>query len=123
MVLRLFSLVYGIEVISSVELLVPTPRVVYGQETDMDATTCAEIRTMNLETLEEMQNLTYNRTQRYQQQMANAYNKAMKSRVFVKGQMVLKATDHIRRNLSAPSKFAPSWEGPYLIREANDSGR
>ena len=53
--------------------------------------------------------------------MANAYNKAMKSRVFVKGQMVLKVANHIRRNLSAPSKFAPSWKGPYLIREANDS--
>ena len=36
--------------------------------------------------------------------------------------MVLKAVDHIRRNLSAPSKFTPSWEGPYLIKEANDSG-
>ena len=54
--------------------------------------------------------------------MTNAYNKAMKSRVFVKGQMVLKAADHIRRNLSTPFKFALSWEGPYLIREANDSG-
>ena len=36
--------------------------------------------------------------------------------------MVLKAVDYVRRNLSAPSKFAPSWEGPYLVREANDSG-
>ena len=36
--------------------------------------------------------------------------------------MVLKAADHIKRNLSAPSKFAPSWEGPYLIREASASG-
>ena len=54
--------------------------------------------------------------------MANAYNKATKSRVFVKGQMVLKAADHIKRNLLAPSKFATSWEGPYLIREANASG-
>ena len=54
--------------------------------------------------------------------MASAYNKAMESRVFVKGQMVLKAADHIKRNLSAPSKFAPSWEGPYLIREASASG-
>ena len=52
--------------------------------------------------------------------MANAYNKAMKSKVFVKGQMVLKFADHIKRNLSAPSKFAPSWEGPYLIKEAID---
>ena len=72
--------------------------------------------------MEEMWNIAYNRTQRYQQQMANAYNKATKSRVFVKGQMVLKAADHIKRNLLAPSKFAPSWEGPYLIREASASG-
>ena len=53
--------------------------------------------------------------------MANAYNKATKSRVFVKGQMVLKAADHIKRNLLAPSRFALSWEGPYLIREASAS--
>ena len=103
-----FSLVYGTEAISLVELLVPTPKVVHRQEVDMDAATCAEIRIMYLETLEETQNLAYNRTEQYQQQMANAYNKTMKSRVFVKGQMVLKATDHVRRNFLAPSKFAPS---------------
>ena len=79
-----FSLVYGTEAISPVELLVPTPRVVHGQETDV--------------------------------------SKAMKSKVFVKGQMVLKVADHIKRNLSAPSKFAPSWEGPYLIKEVSVSG-
>ena len=36
--------------------------------------------------------------------------------------MVLKAADHVKRNLSKPSKFAPSWEEPYLIREASDNG-
>ena len=51
----------------------------------MYATTCAEIKTIDLKTLEETRNLSYNHTQRYQQQMANAYNKAMKSKVFVKG--------------------------------------
>ena len=54
--------------------------------------------------------------------MANAYNKATKSRVFVKGQMVLKAADHIKRSLSVPSKFSPSWVGPYLTREASTNG-
>ena len=53
--------------------------------------------------------------------MANAYNKVMKARTFVIGQMVLKAAYHVRRNLFTPSKFALSWEGPYLVREANDS--
>ena len=60
-----FSLVYGIEAISLVELLVPTPRVVHGQEIDINAITCAKIRTMDLETLKETQNLAYNSTQRY----------------------------------------------------------
>ena len=54
--------------------------------------------------------------------MANAYNKVIKARTFVNGQMVLKAADYVRRNLSVPSKFAPNWVGPYLIREANESG-
>ena len=62
------------------------------------------------------------RIQRYRQQITNAYNKVMKARTFVNGQMVLKAVDHVRRNLSAPFKFAPNWIGPYLIREANESG-
>ena len=46
----------------------------------------------------------------------------MKARTFVNGQIVLKAADHVRRILSTPFKFTSSWEGPYLIREANDSG-
>ena len=57
-----FSLVYGTEAISLVELLVPTPRVIHGQETDVDAATCAEIRTTDFETLEETWNLAYNHT-------------------------------------------------------------
>ena len=61
-----FSLVYGTKAISLVELLVSTPMVVHGRETDVDVATCAEIRTTDLETLEETRNLAYNRTQRYQ---------------------------------------------------------
>jgi hypothetical protein len=36
--------------------------------------------------------------------------------------MVLRAVDHVRRGLPSPSKSAPNWEGPYLIRETYDSG-
>ena len=54
--------------------------------------------------------------------MANAYNNVMKARTFVNGQIVLKAAGYVRRNLSTPSKFAPNWVGPYLVREANESG-
>ena len=117
-----FCLVYGTKAISLVKLLVPTPRVVHGKEIEMSVATCAECKVSNLETLEEARNLAYSHIQRYQQQMTNAYNKVMKARTFVNGQLVLKATDHVRRNLFAPSKFAPNWVGPYLVREANGSG-
>ena len=60
-----FSLVYGIKAISPVELLVPTPRVVHGQEVEMSATICAEHKVSDLETLEEARNLAFGRIQRY----------------------------------------------------------
>ena len=36
--------------------------------------------------------------------------------------MVLRAAEHVRKNLPRPSKFAPKWEGPYIIKKAHDSG-
>ena len=113
---------YGTEAISLVELLVPTPRVIHGQEIEMSVATCAECKVLDLKTLEEVTSLALGYIQRYRQHMANAYNKVMKARTFVIGQMVLKVADHERMNLSAPSKFALSWEGPYLVWEANNSG-
>ena len=54
-----FSLVYVTEAISLVELLVPTPRVIHGQEIEMSAVTCAECRVPDFETLEEVRNLAF----------------------------------------------------------------
>ena len=54
--------------------------------------------------------------------MAKAYAQAVHPRAFMEGQMVLKAIEHVRKNVPGPSKFAPKWEGPYIIRKAHDSG-
>ena len=35
--------------------------------------------------------------------------------------MVLRAAEHVRKNILGPLKFAPKWEGPYDIREAHDN--
>ena len=108
----LFSLMYGTEAVSPVELLVLTPRVVHGQEVEMSAATCAEYKVSDLEALEEARNLAVGRIQQYQQQMANAYNKVMKARTFVNGQMVLKAADHVRRNLSRSEEHTSELQSP-----------
>uniref|UniRef100_A0A2N9J549 Reverse transcriptase domain-containing protein n=1 Tax=Fagus sylvatica TaxID=28930 RepID=A0A2N9J549_FAGSY len=54
--------------------------------------------------------------------ITSAYEKTLQTRIFAKGQMVMRTVDHVRRGLPSLSKFAPNWEGPYLIREAYDSG-
>jgi hypothetical protein len=116
-----FSLVYGTDAISPMKLLVPSPRILHGMDLEADADICAEARVANLESLEEARELAQVRSLRYHQKLANAYEKTLQTRIFPKGQMVLRIVDHVRRGLPSPSKFAPNWEGPYLIREAYDS--
>uniref|UniRef100_A0A2N9EU18 Integrase catalytic domain-containing protein n=1 Tax=Fagus sylvatica TaxID=28930 RepID=A0A2N9EU18_FAGSY len=117
-----FSLVYGTDTISPTELVVPSPRVMQGSELEVDANMCAEAWMANLEGLDEARELAKARSQRNYQKMAGVYSKALRVRVFVEGQMVLKAAEFVRRNLPSPSKFSPNWDGPYIIREAHGSG-
>ena len=69
----IFSLVYGTEAISPVELVVPTPRVVReeSQEETKDANN--ERRLADLEGVEEEKELAKKRSQRYQQRITRAY--------------------------------------------------
>ena len=54
--------------------------------------------------------------------MAKAYRQIVHPRTFIEGQLVLRAAEHVRKNVPKPSKFAPKWEGPYIIKEAHDNG-
>ena len=93
-----------------------------GSELEVDANMCAEVRMADLEGLDEARDLAKVRSQRNYQKMANVYSKALRVRIFVEGQMVLKVVKFVRRNLPSPSKFSPNWDGPYIIREAYGSG-
>jgi hypothetical protein len=116
-----FSFVYGTDTISHTKLVVPSPRVMQGSELEVDANMYAEARMTDLEGLDKARDLAKARSQRNYQKMANVYNKALRFRIFVEGQMVLKAAEFVRRNLPSPSKFSPNWDGPYIIREAHGS--
>jgi hypothetical protein len=93
-----------------------------GSELEIDANMCAEARVADLEGLDEARELAKAINQRNYQKMAGVYSKALRFRVFVEGQMVLKAAEFVRRNLPSPSKLSPNWDGPYIIREAHGSG-
>uniref|UniRef100_A0A2N9FVD9 Integrase catalytic domain-containing protein n=1 Tax=Fagus sylvatica TaxID=28930 RepID=A0A2N9FVD9_FAGSY len=99
-----------------------SPKTATGTELEADVEMCAEARVADLESLDEARELALARSLRYHQKLANAYGKTVHTRIFSQGQMVLKTADHVRRGLPSPSKFTPNWEGPYVIREAHDSG-
>ena len=117
-----FSIVYGIDTISPTELVVLSPRVMQGSELEVDANMCAEARIADLEGLDEARDLAKARSQRNYQKMANVYSKALRVQIFIEGQMVLKATEFVRRNLPSPFEFSSNWDGPYIIQEAYVSG-
>ena len=103
-----FSLVYGTETISPVELMVPTARTLQGQELETDVDMCAETRMVDLETMDEMRDITRERVRRYRQQMSSMYKQNVHERIFVEGQLILRVADYKRRNIVTPSKFAPN---------------
>ena len=53
--------------------------------------------------------------------MTETYGRMTKKGVFTKGQLVLKVANYVRQGMAGPSKFAPKWEGPFVIREAHQS--
>ena len=68
-----FSLVYRTEVISSVELVVLTPRIVLEENQEDTEDTNNERRIVDLEGVEEERELARRRSQRYQKRMTRAY--------------------------------------------------
>ena len=99
----LFSLIYGTEAISPMELVVPTPRVVLEENQESTEDTNDERRVADLDGLEEEREVTRMRSQRYQQRMAKAYAQSVHPKAFPKafteGQLVLRIVEHVRRNL------------------------
>ena len=117
-----YSLVYGSEAVSLVELLVPSARVVLINDVEWDADTCAIMRAFDLEAAEELRNEASRCIQLYQGRTTRAFNKRVNPRIFKRGDIILRTAEHVRRQLPGPSKFSPQWEGPFLVSQAHESG-
>ena len=89
------------------------------QEKEKEEEVFAVKRFENLEELDEKREEAQKRNRRYRQKMTEAYGRMTKERVFAEGQLVLKVAYYVRRGLAGPSKFAPKWEEPLVIREAH----
>ncbi|GKU89649.1 hypothetical protein SLEP1_g3763 [Rubroshorea leprosula] len=113
-----YSLVYGMEVVLPIELEIPSMRIL--SESGIEEEDLIQKRIDYLNLLDEKRLVTLCHGQCYQQQIVTAYNKKVKPRVFHQGDLVLRK---IMPNERDPrGKFAPNYEGPYVVKEAFSRG-
>ncbi|KAL6188761.1 hypothetical protein ACLB2K_040152 [Fragaria x ananassa] len=117
-----YSLVYGSEEISPVELTVLIARVLTVNDLEWDASSCFDWRLMDLEAADKQRQQAEENMKAYHEKVTQAYNRTVKERCFKERDLVLKTADWVRKQVSGPSKFAPQWEGPFIVKESHSSG-
>jgi len=106
-----FSMTYGVEAVLPIEIEAPTLRTVVHNDEDN-----AEGLSGGLDLLEEKRLDSQLRLAAYQQRTARYYNKKVRQRRFIPGELVLKrVTQSTKPKNTGP--LGPTWEGPYRIRE------
>ncbi|XP_047330988.1 uncharacterized protein LOC124934495 [Impatiens glandulifera] len=112
-----YSLVYGMEAVQPIELELPTLRVLL--ESHVIEEDWLKSRYDQLSLMEDRRLDALCKTQAYQQRMTRAFNKKVKPRHLVVGDLVLRKT----RELQDPrGKFQPPWEGPFIIKQIFSGG-
>ncbi|XP_072086570.1 uncharacterized protein [Arachis hypogaea] len=108
-----FRLVYGSEAMIPLEISQESIRT-YIDNQD-------EARRTELDIFEEVRDIATLKQRATQQTIARQYNKSVKSRSFVKGDLVLRKTEAARKPPSH-GKLAANWDGPYRISEVLGNG-
>jgi hypothetical protein len=113
-----YSLVYGMEVVLPVEVEIPSLRIL--SQTQLKEVEWARARYKQLNFIDEKRLAALCHGQLYQRRIERAYNKKARPRTFQPGDLVLK-----KRNTAlsdSRGKFAPSYEGPYVVKKAFSGG-
>ena len=104
-----FRLTYGTEAVIPVEVGVTSiKREVFNEESNDD-----HLR-INLDCLDEVRDKVSSKMMKYQQKMAEYYNKRVKLRQLDIEDLVLHKVTTATRD-SAQGKLGPTWEGPYRV--------
>ena len=80
-----FSLIYGTKVVSLVEIMTPSLRVMQIQEKEKEGEVFVAERYEDLEGLDEKREKAQEHSCRYRQKMTEAYGRMTKERVFTEG--------------------------------------
>ncbi|XP_019257666.1 PREDICTED: uncharacterized protein LOC109235872 [Nicotiana attenuata] len=113
-----YLLVYGTEAVLPVEVEIPSLRVI--QEAKLSNAEWVKNRYEQLMLIDEKIMNVVSHGQLYQNRMARAFNKKVKSRQFKPGQLVLKRI--FPHQNEGKGKFAPNWQGPYMVHRVLTGG-
>ncbi|RDX97581.1 hypothetical protein CR513_19635, partial [Mucuna pruriens] len=113
-----YLLVYGIEAVLPIEVKIPSLRILV--EAKLDDAEWIQCRLDQLNLIEEKQLIAICHEQLYQRQIKSAFDLKVRPRVFKEGDLVLK-----KRLLNVKDqggKWAPNYEGPYMVKRAFTGG-
>ncbi|KAJ9189416.1 hypothetical protein P3X46_000712, partial [Hevea brasiliensis] len=113
-----YSLVYGMEAVSPIEVEIPSLRIL--KESGIDESQWIQSRLDQLNLLDEKRLAAACHGQLYQMRMARAFDKNVRPREFRPGDLVLKK---VLSNQNDPrGKWSPTYEGPYVVKKAFSGG-
>ncbi|KAJ3709210.1 hypothetical protein LUZ61_012915 [Rhynchospora tenuis] len=81
----------------------------------------ASLRLEELDAMDEKRLMAQQSLELYRIQMTKAYDKMVRPRAFKEGDLVFVLRRPILGRHHGP-KFAPNWEGPYIIKEVYEGG-
>ena len=104
-----FNLMYGTEAVILVEVGLTSLRREFFDEQSND-----EQLKQNLDCLDEVRNQASQRMAKYQQKIAEHYNRRVKLKRFNIGDLVIRKVNLATKD-SMQGKLGPTWEGPYRV--------
>ncbi|XP_016566928.1 uncharacterized protein K02A2.6-like [Capsicum annuum] len=113
-----YILFYGSEAVIPTEVEIPSLRVI--QEVGLDDAEWIRSRIEQLILIDEKRLDAVYHGQLYQNKMIKVFNKKVKPRRFTLGQLVLKKI--FSHQVEVKGKFAPNWQGPYIVHRALSGG-
>ena len=113
-----YLLVYGTKAVVPVEVEIPSLRII--QEAELSNAEWVSKRIDQLALIDEKRVVAVCHGQLYRQRMTRAFHKRVRARNFEVGQLVLKRI--FPHQDEYKGKFAPNWQGPYMVRKVLSGG-
>ncbi|RDX72203.1 Retrovirus-related Pol polyprotein, partial [Mucuna pruriens] len=113
-----YALVYGTEAVLPVEIEIPSLRVIAEVEVEEAEWAQHRFDQLNLITEKRLRAICHGRL--YQRRIKRAFDKRSKPRAFKEGDLVLKKIFPTAKDYRG--KWAPKYEGPYVVRQAFSGG-